>query len=125
MRACRRASLALAFLRLADPFTLRDRDRESRRSRASKALWAFGPAIVSPVLSVARAEMPRSTPTVPWFSALGGCASTWASTVMLTNQRSATRESVADMILPAKRNDSRMRTHPRLGMRMREPSTVN
>ncbi len=38
---------------------------------------------------------------------------------------SATRESVADMILPAKRNDSRMRTHPRLGMRMREPSTAN
>ncbi len=44
---------------------------------------------------------------------------------MLTCQRSATRQIVADMILPVKRNVSRIRTQPRLGMRMREPSTLN
>jgi type I restriction-modification system DNA methylase subunit len=39
------------------------------------------------------------------------------------NTQPATRETVADMILPVNRNASRIRTHPRLGMRMRAAST--
>src|SRR5690606_34416853 len=79
----------------------------------------------SPVESVASADTPRSTPTAPWFSVFGRCEVTGVSTAMLTNHLSATREIVADMILPVKRNDSRMRTHPRLGIRMRQPSMLN
>ena len=45
MRACSFASLALALRRLADPFSLRDRPRESLRKRSSSALWAFGPGM--------------------------------------------------------------------------------
>jgi hypothetical protein len=47
------------------------------------------------------------------------------STVRLTNHLAATRETVADRIFPVKRKDSRILTQPRLGMRMREPSTLN
>ena len=47
------------------------------------------------------------------------------STVMETNQRSATREMVAEMILPVNRNGSRIRTHFSLGIWIREPSTRN
>ncbi len=112
------ASLALALARLLEPFCLRDRLRDSLRKRSSNALWGLGPVMVSPVESVASAETPKSTPTAPWFSALrlGGSS---VSTVTLPNQRSATRETVADRIFPVKRNDSRIRTQPKLGMRMR------
>src|SRR5699024_10289971 len=68
---------------------------------------------------------PKSTPTAPWFSALGRCDKSTVSTAILTNHRWATREMVADWILPVKRNGSRIRTHPSFGMRMREPSTRN
>ncbi|GEM_PF-6089279 len=63
-------------------------------------------------------------PVAPWFSAgRRGIAS--AATVMLINHRSATRETVAEMSLPVKRNASCIRTHPRWGMRMRWPSREN
>jgi hypothetical protein len=42
---------------------------------------------------------------------------------MRTNQRSATRETVADMSLPAKRNNSRIRTQPRWGQRSPAPAS--
>src|SRR5579883_617263 len=114
--ACSFASLALAFLRLVEPFCLRDRLLDNRLRRASNAVCALGPGMISPVESVASADTPKSTPTAPWFSAWGRCELSGVSTVMLTNQRSATRETVADMSLPAKRNGSRIRTHPRWGM---------
>ena len=47
------------------------------------------------------------------------------STVMLANHWSAVREIVAERILPEKRNVSRIRTNPRLGMRMRQASMAN
>src|SRR5215467_8041942 len=57
--------------------------------------------------------MPRSTPTTAWFSRLGGVCS--ISTVRLTNQRSAVRDTTADLILPTKRTDSRIFTQPITG----------
>src|SRR5690606_13961048 len=36
-----------------------------------------------------------------------------------------TGDSGRDMILPAKRNDSRIRTHPKMVMRMRQPSMLH
>lgn len=45
----------------------------------------------------------------------GGCELSGMSTQMLTNRRSATRLTVADMILPVKRSVSRMRTPTRVG----------
>ena len=38
---------------------------------------------------------------------------------------SAVREIVAERILPEKRNVSRIRTNPRLGMRMRQATRLN
>ena len=104
IRACNCASLILAFWRLAEPFCLRLRLRESRLSRASKALWGLGPTMTSPVDKVARAATPKSTPTAPWFSAGRRWEFVGVSTVMEANQRSATREMVAEMILPENRN---------------------
>ncbi len=139
MRAWNRDSSALAFFVFSDtgnrtPFgmgalatnpsfplaalCLRDRLRDRRFRRLSNALCGLGPTTFSPVENVANADTPRSTPVAPWFSVrrLGESS---VSAVRLTNQRSATRETVADRSLPVKRNDSRIRTHPRLGMRMR------
>ena len=63
--ACSLASFAFAFLRFSEPFTLRDKPRESRCKRHSKALCAFGPVTISPVESVANDDTPKSTPTTP------------------------------------------------------------
>ncbi len=128
MRACILASRVFALQRFADPWTLRDRLWESLRRRSRSALWGLGPGMISPVESVASADTPRSTPStpaVPWFSAWGRCELSGVSTAILTHPRSATRETVADRILPVQRNDSRIRTQPRLGMRRREPATRN
>ena len=75
---------------LLDPLTLRLKLRDSHCNRTSSALWAFGPGIVSPVENVANALIttPKSTPTTPWFSALGRCESSWVSTAMVSEKRS-------------------------------------
>src|SRR5215510_10298222 len=72
-------------------------------------------------LKVASALMPRSTPTTAWFSRLGGVCS--IATVRLTNQRSAVRDTTADLILPTKRSDSRIFTQPITGSLTRLSST--
>lgn len=66
-----------------------------------------------------------SLPITPWLSASGGREQSGASTAMLANQRSATRHTMAQMILPARRIVSRIHTQARFARRMREPSMAN
>src|SRR5579863_6700536 len=63
--ACRRATLRLAFWRLAEPFCFFARRRDNFASFASCLRNAFGAAIFSPVERVAKCVSPRSTPILP------------------------------------------------------------
>ena len=74
MRACRRATLSLAFLRLAEPFCFFASLRCRLARLASYFRNVFGEAIFSPVDRMAKWVSPRSIPTCP--STFGFCATT-------------------------------------------------
>ena len=110
---------------LADPFTFLLSERDRRLSVAISRFNGFAPVMTSPVDRVASALTPKSTPITPWFSACGKCDLSSVSTLILAYHRLAVREMMAERILPLNRQDSRIRTQPRLGMQMREALTAN
>jgi hypothetical protein len=105
------AIFCLALWRLADPliFLLSARDR--RLNFAINRFNGFAPVMTSPVERIASALIPKSTPTAPWFLALGICDLSSVSTLILAYHRLAVREIVADRMFPLNRKDSRIRTH--------------
>lgn len=67
--------MTLALSRFFEPFSLRLRARDNRRSFESSFRSGFGPSNVSPFESVARRFTPRSTPTPAWLSQGAGASS--------------------------------------------------
>ena len=64
------AMFCLALWRLAEPLTFLLSARDKRLSVAINRFNGFAPVMTSPVDRVASVT-PKSTPTTPWFSALG------------------------------------------------------
>ena len=109
--------MIFALARFLDPLTFRLTALDRRLKRDKSFVWGLGPLIFSPVERVAMVVIPKSTPTGGLLG-MAGLGISVVSTAMLTNQRSATREMTADTIFPMNRRDSRIRIHPRWGIRI-------
>nr|WP_240948299.1 hypothetical protein [Planosporangium mesophilum] len=122
--ACARATLTTAFLRLFDPFALRDRSCCNLRSLRAARRRNFGAATFVPSDRTAKCVSPRSMPTSE--SECGSCSSVVATTNDAKYRPAASLMIVTDDATAGSWRDQRTCRSPIFGRRSRPLSrTLN